>query len=205
MTPKTESDPISAAAIILAGGRSTRMLGRDKLLEKVDGVALIRRSSDAAARSKAQKVFVVLGKQHAARKAQLRNVNVEIVATSLAAEGMAGSIRAGIARLPDSFDGALLLLPDMPGIGTEEIDAILAHARLDNIVRAASCDGTPGNPVYFAKRFFSELLMLEGDSGARSVLDAYSECVSLVRLPGDAALLDLDTRDDWNAWRNRQR
>ena len=201
MNPESETVTIAVAAILLAGGRSSRMLGRDKLLEQIDGVALLRRAAKAAVRSRARKSFVILGEKHAARRAKLRNIDIDIVASHLVAEGMAGSIRAGISNLPESFDGAMLLLPDMPGIGTREIDAIIAHARSNNIVRATSCDGTPGNPVYFGKKFFPELLKLEGDRGARSVLAAHADCVTHVRLPGDAALLDLDTPEDWNAWR----
>ena len=98
----------------------------------------------------------MLREEHADRIFELRNIDLEIVVTALSAEGMSGSIRAGIANLGNTISGAILLLPDMPCVGTEEIDEVIAHAGTLNIVRATSSDGTPGNPVYFPKRYFPE-------------------------------------------------
>jgi len=181
------------------------MRGRDKLLERIDGESLIRRAASEAARSVASAVVVVVGHDHGRRMAELSGLDVEIVATELAAEGMAGSIRAGIAHLGDDCDGAMLILPDMPCVGAEEINAIASQSGADEIVRATSGDGTPGHPVYFPRKYFPDLIGLTGDSGARPVLSRYSENVRYIRLPGNKAVLDLDTPEDWEAWIDRRR
>ena len=64
-----------------------------------------------------------------------------------------------------------------------------------------SADGTPGHPVLFGRRFFETLAGLRGDRGAREVLREAAEFVTEVPTPGRAALVDLDTPEDWAAWR----
>ncbi len=53
--------------------------------------------------------------------------------------------------------------------------------------------GKRGNPVLWAKRFFAEMLTVDGDVGARSLFTAYPEAVSEVEMEGDAVLMDIDT------------
>ena len=120
------------------------------------------------------------------------------------AEGMAASIRAGIAALPERTDAVLMLLADMPEIGARDLDRLIAGfdpAEGREIVRAATADGVPGHPVLFGRRFFESLAALEGDRGARDLLREGSDYVVEVRLDGQAAVTDLDTPEDWDAWR----
>jgi CTP:molybdopterin cytidylyltransferase MocA len=55
--------------------------------------------------------------------------------------------------------------------------------------------------VLFGRRFFEPLRALEGDRGARSLIEDYPEFLVDVVLPGGAAATDLDTPEDWDAWR----
>ena len=69
------------------------------------------------------------------------------------------------------------------------------------IVRAVSVDGKPGHPVLFGRRFFEDLGALTGDRGAKVVVKEHPEFVVDVPLSGKRALVDLDTPEDWAAWR----
>ena len=71
------------------------------------------------------------------------------------------------------------------------------------ICRAAAADGRPGHPVLFGRRFFEALAGLAGDHGAREVVRAAGEFVVDVPTKGAAAITDLDTPEDWAAWRAR--
>jgi molybdenum cofactor cytidylyltransferase len=116
---------------------------------------------------------------------------------------MAASLRAGIAAAAHA-DAAVILLADMPEIGTAEIDRLIAAfdpAEGREIVRAVSDNGIPGHPVLFGRRFFETLAGLRGDRGARDVLREAAEFVADVPVPGRSALTDLDTPEDWAAWR----
>lgn len=190
--------------LIPAAGSASRMRGADKLLEPVEGVPVLARLAAAAVAAGAR-VLVTLPDEASAfalgRRRALAGRAVEILPVA-AAEGMAASIRAGAA----ATGGALMVLPaDMPEIGAAEIGAVWAAAERapDRIWRGAGADGTPGHPVIFPPSLRAELAALSGDTGGRAIIDRHG--AGLVRLPGRAAILDLDTPEAWAAWRRDRR
>jgi len=192
------------AALVLAAGASRRMAGRDKLLEPVDGQAQLRRAVGAALASRADDVVVVLGPADAAREAALAGLAVTLARNPAAAEGMASSIRAGVAALPEAADAVVLCLADMPDVGPAHMDRLIAAFDPEEgraICRAVDETGAPGHPVLFGRRFFETLARLQGDEGARRLLAEHAEHVELVPTPGRAASTDLDTPEAWAAWR----
>jgi molybdenum cofactor cytidylyltransferase len=54
-------------------------------------------------------------------------------------------------------------------------------------------DGRRGNPVLWSRRFFPDLMAIEGDVGARHLIERYGEAVVEVAVAGRAALVDVDT------------
>jgi molybdenum cofactor cytidylyltransferase len=201
--PKPPGRP-RVAAILLAAGAARRMRGRDKLLEEVGGRPVLRAAAEAARASRADEVVVVLPPDAAARRAALDGLDVATVEAPDWAEGMAASLRAGLAAVTPHADAAVVLLADMPEIGPDEIDRLIAAYDPDDgreICRAVSADGTLGLPVLFGRRFFESLTSLKGDRGARDVLRESAEFVTEVPTDGRAAVIDLDTPEDWAAWR----
>ncbi len=178
------------------------MRGRDKLLEEVAGVPLVRLMAERALAASPE-VVVVLPEDGGARQAALGALPVRQVNAAGAKPPMADSIAAGIAALPPGTRAAVILLADMPEIRAEDLTTLLARhrARPRMILRAASEDGRPGNPVLFPAWAFPHLAQLEGDRGAREMLRRHAAEVLLVPLPGRRALTDLDTPEDWAAWR----
>lgn len=184
--------------LIAAAGGSRRMRGGDKLMEEVGGIPLLRRQVLAALASGAR-VVVTLPPDRPARAKVLDGLGAEVAVLPDAAEGMAASLRHG-ARVAG---GALMVLPaDMPEIDTADLLAVLAaHAAApDAILRGASGE-TAGHPVLFPADLRADLAQLAGDEGARSVLARHRDRVQRVPLPGRHALTDLDTPEDWAAWR----
>jgi molybdenum cofactor cytidylyltransferase len=189
---------------LLASGASSRMGGRDKLLEDVDGSPLLRRAAAAALDSRADETLVILPPDARERHAALEGLGVRIAENRSAAEGMAASIRAAAAAVDPKADALIVALADMPEIGPAHLDALMAAfdpAEGRAICRAATADGRPGHPVLFGRRFFEALARLEGDRGARDLLAENADLVELVPTPGAAAAVDLDTPEDWAAWR----
>jgi CTP:molybdopterin cytidylyltransferase MocA len=184
--------------LLLAAGASTRMRGADKLLEPLGDAALIRVM--AARCAKAGPTRVVLGPHQPARRAALDGLEVEIVEAT-GTDGMAASIRAGVEGIKNR--AVMIVLADMPEITASDLHLLLALQAQYRapIVQAATEDGTPGQPVVFAAKFLKALAALEGDEGARSIVKAQGRDVVLVPLPGQRARTDLDTPEDWSAWR----
>lgn len=193
------SDPV---ILILAAGAARRMAPRDKLLEPVAGAPLIARVARAALATGAP-VAVVLPPDRPGRQAALAGLALRIVVAPRAQEGMAESLKAGLAALPAAHP-VLLLLADLPEIEAADLARVL-EARVqhpDAILRGAAEDGTPGHPVLFPARLRPALMHLTGDQGARDLLRQHAAEVHLVPLPGRHAVTDLDTPGDWAAWRS---
>jgi len=188
--------------LIPAAGASRRMRGRDKLMEPVGGLPLLRRVADAAVAT-GLPVLVTLPEGDTARRAALDGAGVTRQAID-GSEGMAASIRAGVqAAQIAGARGLVVMLADMPEIDTAMLTTLIAAfaAEPAAVHRAAAADGTPGNPVVIPARLFPALHGVTGDAGARQVVAC--EAARLCPLPGRAALTDLDTPEDWAEWRSR--
>ena len=209
--PRTATGPAphgrpKVAALVLAAGASSRMRGRDKLLEPVDGEPVLRRIVRAALGGGADRTVVVLPQGADARRGALDGLDAEIVVAADCAEGMAASLRAGLAAVSEEADAVMVVLADMPEIGTDVMGKLIAAFDAGEgreICRAVAADGTPGHPVLFGRRFFEALAGLTGDHGAREVVRAAGEFVVDVPTKGKAAITDLDTPEAWAVWRAR--
>lgn len=193
--------------LLLAAGQSRRMGGADKLTQPVDGEPLLRRVARAACAAGIGPVFVALPPAPHPRHTALDGLELTRVAVPDAAEGMNASLRRAIAALPEQAEAAMIVLGDLPGLTAQDLRKVARAMREDPqslIWRGATEDGKPGHPVVFARALFTELAALTGDSGAQDVIRRHQDRVSLVRLPGQRARLDLDTPDDWARWRAAQ-
>jgi molybdenum cofactor cytidylyltransferase len=198
-----EAAPV--AILVPAAGAARRMRGGDKLLEEVDGRPLIARQAGIAAATGCP-VLVTLPPDRPARAAALAGLPVETVIVPDAAEGMAASIRAGARWAGGRARALMILLPDLPGLGAEDLRALIAaqSAEPRAIWQATAADGTPGHPVIWPDAVFPALAGLAGDGGARAILAAPPVPLRRHPLPGDRATADLDTPEAWAEWRARQ-
>ncbi|NVK16797.1 MAG: nucleotidyltransferase family protein [Rhodobacteraceae bacterium] len=189
------------AILLLAAGASSRMRGRDKLMEEVDDQPLLTLMCRRAALTGLQVYATLPGPSHPRAAATGDAIQVPVPD---AAEGMAASIRRGTAALPEGTESVMILPADMPEITAQDMLYLAAHFGGPDspVLRATAQDGTPGHPVLFPQRCFKALKSLGGDQGARSILKA--ETVRPVPLPGRHAVTDLDTPEDWAAWRQNR-
>ncbi len=188
--------------LLVAAGASSRMAPRDKLTETIHGEPLLARSARIALETGAP-VYVVVPPDRPQRIESLGTLPVTKVIAPDAAQGMSASLRAGLAALPAGTTGAMVLPADMPGFTADDLRLLLARFATDEsrILRATAADGTPGHPAIFPADLFKTLQQVTGDEGGRSVLRANAARVKTVALPGNRALLDLDTPEDWAAFR----
>ncbi|WP_375415590.1 NTP transferase domain-containing protein [uncultured Bradyrhizobium sp.] len=183
------------AAVILAAGRSTRMGGPNKLLAELGGKTLVRIVAEQALASKAAEVIVVTGHQAAEVEKSLGGLKVRLVRNPEFAAGLAGSVKAGISAVPEDVDAAVVCLGDMPLIDAQLIDRLIDAFAPDRggLIVVPVSDGRRGNPVLWSRRFFSELMTLDGDIGARHLIARHGEAVAEVPVEGRGAFLDIDT------------
>jgi molybdenum cofactor cytidylyltransferase len=117
------------------------------------------------------------------------------------AEGLGTSLRAGIAAVAEGAEGAVVCLGDMPQVTGALIDKLLAAFEPERgaLVVVPSIGGRRGNPVVWSRRFFHDLMQVQGDIGARHLIGSYAEAVVEVPVAGDAALTDVDTPESLSA------
>ena len=203
--PALSSQAPKVAAIVLAAGRSSRMGGANKLLTEIEGLPMVTRAVEAALASRARPVIVVTGHDSARLRAAIGDRPVTVIENPAFASGMASSLKAGITALPTEVDGALVCLADMPLVGAQTLDRLIAafNPLEGRAICVPSWDGKRGNPVLWAKRFFPEMASLAGDTGARHLIGQYGELVTEIPMPDDGVLLDIDTPEALMRYRQR--
>jgi molybdenum cofactor cytidylyltransferase len=140
-------------------------------------------------------VTVVLG-AHAELLAPLvRAASARVATNPDHAQGMAGSIRAGLAQAPPDTRGVLITLADQVAVTADDLRALVARwEQQPDRIAAAEYAGTLGAPVIFPSDLFDELAQLQGDRGARALLSRHPGRV--VGVPMPSAALDIDTPAD---------
>ena len=187
-------------AVILAAGASTRM-GEPKQLLSLGGHALVVRAVEAALDSSAWPVVIVLG-AHAEKIRPLLARHPVLIADNPAwIEGMASSLRTGIATLQQfsrSLNAAVVALCDQPAFSPAIIARLVAaHHETGRSIVASRYSGRNGAPALFLREHFAALTTLTGEEGARALLNAEPDRIATVDLPEMAT--DLDTPEDFAA------
>ena len=157
------------------------MMGRDKLLEPVDSVPLIRRQALAALTSGCP-VVVLLPTGPGPKTDVLKDLPVRIETVPDADEGIAASLRRAAGLLVDG-QSLGVLLPDVPGISGADICTVFDAFRgagEESATRASDTAGRPGTPLFLPFRIARQFIGLTGDSGGKPLLDG--EHVQLVPL-----------------------
>ena len=189
------------AAVVLAAGLSSRM-GTNKLMQEWRGKPLLRWVVEAALKSETRPVIVVTGNDQPRIESSLKGLDVVFLHNPDYRQGLSTSLKAGIAAVPSSADGALVLLGDMPEIDSALIDRMIAaFSPADSrSICIAMHEHKRGNPVLWAKKFFPEIAKLTGDIGAKSLLAANEDVICEIEA-GTAALRDIDTPEALQALR----
>jgi molybdenum cofactor cytidylyltransferase len=181
-------------ALVLAAGSGSRF-GGGKLMAPWRGGVLIDGALAAAMAAPVQAVHVVVGADAGVRaRAEARGLLVVEAADH--ALGLSATLKAGIASLPPGALGVLVLLGDMP---------LIPHAVLEPLARALE-DGAPaaapvyegklGHPVALSAALFPQIRGLEGDRGARALIEGLGARLVRIPSPDHGILLDVDRPDD---------
>ncbi len=183
------------AAIVLAAGFARRM-GRQKLLLELRGKPVVRWSVEAIVPYVGDTV-VVTGQDDEAVRAALSGLAVRFAVNPRPQAGQGSSIAIGAAALKPWTAAVLVALGDQPRLPEGLIARLLAEReRSGKAIVAPVFQGTQGTPVLFTAEVFDELRALDGDAGARSVVQARPERVA--RLALDAPMPpDVDTPEDY--------
>lgn len=188
------------AAILLAAGAAERFGGQSKLLADLGGVPLIVHAARAIVGSNSSGFLAVTGRDGAAVAAALQGSGLQIIPNPNWAEGLGGSVAAGVRALQVDACGVLIVPGDMPfltpGYLNALIDRFTQSPEPRPILFPQLPDGTQGNPVLWPRRFFAELAELSGAKGGKALLNQHAQVAQAFPVTDARLFVDIDTPDD---------
>lgn len=194
-------DGAGIAAIVLAAGLSTRWGGDQKVLTPVHGRPMVCRVVEVARAAGLLPVVVVTGHEGEGVARALGDAEVTLVRNPQPNAGISRSVRCGVQALPAGVSAAVILLGDMPWVTARSVRAIADAWKPEagRTIVVPRVDGRRGNPVLWGAEHFEELVDLEGDVGARTLLERYPDRVHWLDLPDAGVLRDLDRPEELDA------
>jgi len=184
------------AAVVLAAGRSSRLAPRNKLLEPIEEKPIIARVADAALKSGADPVVVVTGFDAERIAEALGGPKLTLVHNPDFARGLSSSLQAGVTALPATVDGALICLGDMPKVDPSVLRALMTAFTGPAAICVPVYQGRRGNPVLWGQRYFTEMMGLSGDIGAKSLIARHAEHLIEVEVETTSIFEDIDAPAD---------
>ncbi|HUI86994.1 MAG TPA: nucleotidyltransferase family protein [Nitrososphaerales archaeon] len=182
------------SGVILAAGSSTRM-GRQKLLAKLGETTVLGRTMASFSSSRLEEVVVVASLSVADALRGSAEPRLRVVVNESPEEGISSSVKLGLSAAKGR--AAVIGLGDQPLVQPSTIDALVdAYERSGASIVVPVCRGRRGNPVLFDRSLFPQIMELEGDAGAKSVIARNAGLLNEVAVEDDGILTDVDTEED---------
>jgi molybdenum cofactor cytidylyltransferase len=182
------------AGLLLAAGGGRRF-GAQKLLAPLEGMPLVRHAGLHLAQG-VDALVIVVGSQADLVRDALHDMPAIVVENTDWPHGIATSIRCGVLALPSAADAVIVALGDEPRMDLESTRRVAAQWLASRApIVSARYRGARGHPVLFARRLFGELMALEGDAGARTLIERRAGEVAYVDVDTDRPI-DVDTAED---------
>lgn len=180
--------------VVLAAGASSR-LGQPKQLVKLGGRPALHTVVSNAVAVAGQSVTVVLGAHAQDMTRLLAHSPASVIVNRHWEEGIASSLRYGLAAVPSTSTAVLVMLGDQVAVTADDLKRLInAWKGHDTVIAASVYQGHVGVPAIFPQWCFTELRELRGDRGARLILERHSQRLAHVQMPN--AAIDLDTPED---------
>jgi len=196
------NDPLATVGLLLLAAGSSSRLARPKQLLPYQGQTLLRHAAEVAAASPCRPLVLVTGALHDELLPEIDGLPFHVVRNDAWADGMGGSIAAGLQELESATEGprvdaVVVMLCDQPLVSEEIIGQLIVQFQATGQpVVASAYAGTQGVPALFGREAFPQLLALRGASGARELLQQYNH-LPAIDFPGGAT--DVDTEAQYAA------
>lgn len=189
---------MSTGILILAAGSASRMQQPKMLLPFGKGTILSHLLEETQA-VQPKVICVVTGYYHTAMLPLLQTAPILVVYNEDWKAGMAGSIKTGLCALLEqhpALDSVTILVSDQPFISRALLqEMIQTHETSGKGIVAAFYNGIKGTPVLFNKKYFHHLQELQGDKGAKSILQLVPDDIATVDFAEGE--MDIDTPEDY--------
>ena len=187
------------SAILLAAGQSKRMNGKNKLIKEIQGIPLIKLSVKNILASSIDELIIVLGHQkEIVEKLIDKNEKIKFVFNKDFESGMASSIKTGLNNLSEKTEAFFICLGDMPMVNQDVYNQLI-RSRNNKEIIVPTYKGQQGNPILFSKSMKSIIISIEGDIGAKKILEQNKDKILKVKIDDINITKDFNTKDNFNS------
>jgi molybdenum cofactor cytidylyltransferase len=186
------------SAILLAAGQSKRMGGENKLVKNIQNLPLIKYSVKNILDSSIDELVVVLGYQKQIIEKLIDNNNkIKIVLNKDFKSGIASSIKTGINNLSKKTEAFFICLGDMPLVNKDIYNHMIKHKNKYEIV-IPTYKGQQGNPILFSKTMINKIMNIEGDIGAKKILEKNKNKILNIEINDQCIIRDFNTQKNFD-------
>ena len=187
------------SAILLAAGQSKRMNGENKFTKKIQGIPLIKHSIKNILFSSIDELIVVLGYQkEIIEKLIDKHKKIKFVFNEDFESGMASSIKAGLNNLSDNSEAFFICLGDMPMVNKKIYNHLISYRKKKDII-VPTYNNIQVNPVLFSKSMRPSIMTINGDIGAKKILELNIGKMLKVKIDDVNITRDFNTKNDFNS------
>ena len=185
------------SAILLAAGQSKRMNGENKLSKEIQGIPLIKHSVKNILASSIDELIVILGYQkEIIEKIIDKNEKIKFVFNGNFESGMASSIKIGLNNLSEKTEAFFICLGDMPMVNSDIYNHLIQSKNNKEII-VPTYKGQQGNPILFSKFIKEKIMTIQGDVGAKKILELNKNKILNVEVGNQSIRKDFNTKDDF--------
>jgi len=187
------------AAILLAAGQSKRMIDENKLSKKFQNTPLINHSIKNILSSHIDELIIVVGYQKEIIENLIeKNNKIKIIFNKNFETGMASSIKVGLSLLSKKTEAFFICLGDMPMINKKIYNQLISYKNKKDII-VPTYNGIQGNPVLFPKFMKPSIMSINGDVGAKKILEQNKEKILKVKIDDINITRGFNTKNDFNS------
>ena len=187
------------SAILLAAGESSRMEGENKLVKEINGIPLIKHSVKNILFSSIDELIVVLGYQkEIIEKLIDKHEKIKFVFNKDFESGMASSIKTGLNHLSNNTEAFFICLGDMPMVNSNIYNQLIKSRNQKDII-VPTYKGQQGNPVLFDNSIKDKVLNINGDVGAKKILELNKAKILNLEINDQSIARGFNTQDDFSS------
>jgi molybdenum cofactor cytidylyltransferase len=197
------------SAVILAAGLSSRMNGENKLAKKINGIPLINHTIKNILGSKVNEIIIVVGYEEDVLKSLIeKNKKIKIIYNKNYKSGIASSIKIGLKNISTKAEAFFITLGDMPNVNQNIYNKLIKvrdkynkklKVKYKKEIAIPTYQGRNGNPILFSKHMKEKITKIEGDVGAKSLVELYINKTLKVPFKNNAIIVDFDKPEDFKS------
>ena len=195
------------SSILLAAGESSRMKGENKLSKKIDGIPIIKYAVKNILGSSIDELIIVLGHEKSIIENIIdKNKKIKFIYNENYKSGMSSSIKKGLNNINKKSEAFFICLGDMPNVNQNIYNKLIKSrynynkkfsSEKKKEIIVPTFEEKNGNPILFSKFMTKQILNINGDVGAKEILELNKNKVLYVPIKNSGITLDFDTEEDF--------